>query len=101
MKIMNVLGLVFVQIAFENCVTNFYFKNGKIFMKMTIANFLTLLVWNVSVCFRIFMQLRFPVILLTSAVISRQRLLYGNEVAQYLQNCKYYNIGQDHFRKLL
>ena len=42
-----------------------------------------------------------PVILLTSAVISRQRLLYGNEVAQYLQNCKYYNIGQDHFRKLL
>ena len=35
------------------------------------------------------------VILLTSAVICKQRLFHGNEIVQYLQNCKCYNVGQD------
>ena len=39
------------------------------------------------------------VILLTSAVIFKQKLLHGNEIVQYLQSCKWYNVGQDHFRK--
>ena len=38
-------------------------------------------------------------ILLTSAVIWKQILLQGNEIVQYLQNSKYYNVGQEHFRK--
>ena len=40
-------------------------------------------------------------IFLTSAVICKQRLLHRNELVQYLQNCKSYNVDQDHFRKLL
>ena len=40
-------------------------------------------------------------ILLPSAVIYKQRLLYGNEILQYLQNCKCYNVKQDHFKKPL
>ena len=40
-------------------------------------------------------------ILFTSAVICKQRFLYGNEIAQYHQNCKYYNVEQNHFRKPL
>ena len=38
------------------------------------------------------------VILLTSAVICKQSLLHENDIMQYLQNCKCYNVGQDHFR---
>ena len=37
-------------------------------------------------------------ILLTSAVICKQRLLYGNEILRYLQNCKCYKVEQDIFR---
>ena len=37
------------------------------------------------------------VILLTSAVICKQRILHGNEIVQYLQNCKGNSI--DHFKK--
>ena len=40
-------------------------------------------------------------ILLTSAVIYKQQFLYGNEIVQSRQNCKCYNIEQDHFRKPL
>ena len=40
-------------------------------------------------------------ILLPSAVIHKQWLSYGNEILQYLQNCKCYNVEQDHFRKPL
>ena len=40
-------------------------------------------------------------ILLTSAGICKQRLLHGNEIVQYLQNCKRDNVDQDQFRKLL
>ena len=39
--------------------------------------------------------------LLTLAVICKQRRLHGNEIVQYLQNCKRYNIEQNHFRKPL
>ena len=39
------------------------------------------------------------VILLTSAVICKQRLLDDNEIVQYLQDCKCYNVDQCHFRK--
>ena len=41
------------------------------------------------------------VTLLISAVICKQRLLYGNEIVQYLQNSKCYKISKDHFRKTL
>ena len=40
-------------------------------------------------------------ILLTLAVSCKQRLLHGNEILQFLQNCKFYNVEQDHFRKPL
>ena len=39
----------------------------------------------------------FFVIMLMSAVIAIQRLLHGNETAQYLQNYTSYYFGQDHF----
>ena len=35
----------------------------------------------------------------TSAVIWKQRLLRENEIVQCLQNCKYQDINQGHFRK--
>ena len=37
-KSTGVQGLVFVQIIFENCSTNFYFQNDKIGIKTAIAN---------------------------------------------------------------
>ena len=39
-------------------------------------------------------------ILITSAVICKQRLLYGNGIVQCLQNCKCYSVDQDHFETL-
>ena len=41
------------------------------------------------------------IILHTSVVISKQRLLYGNDTVQNFQNCKCYNVEQGHFRKPL
>ena len=41
------------------------------------------------------------VILLISAVICKQKLLDRNEIVQYLQNSKCYNVDQDGFRKPL
>ena len=52
-------GLVFVQIMFGKCTTNFYFENGKIGIKTSIANWQSLLVRNVSICLPIFVQLCF------------------------------------------
>ena len=40
-------------------------------------------------------------ILLMSAVICKQRFLHENEIVQYLQNYKYQEINQCHFRKPL
>ena len=40
-------------------------------------------------------------ILLTSAVICKQKFLHENEIVQYLQNYKYENVNQSHFRKPL
>ena len=40
-------------------------------------------------------------ILITSVVICKERLLHENEIVQYLQNYKYQDINQGHFRKLL
>ena len=40
-------------------------------------------------------------ILLTSAVICKQKFLHENEIVQYLQNYKYKNVNQSHFRKPL
>ena len=50
---------------------------------------------------RIKVRSHWELILFTSAVICKQRFLYGNEIAQYHQNCKYYNVEQNHFRKPL
>ena len=41
----------------------------------------------------------FFVNLVTSAVICKQSHLHINEVVQYLQNCKCYNVVKYHFRK--
>ena len=43
----------------------------------------------------------FFVILLTLAIIRKQILLHENEILQYLQDCKRYNVDQDHFKKPL
>ena len=40
-------------------------------------------------------------ILLTSAVACKQRFLHENKIVQYLQNNKYEDVNQDHFRKPL
>ena len=40
-------------------------------------------------------------ILLTSAVISKQRLLHENEIMQCLQKYEYQDVNQSHFRKHL
>ena len=56
MKSRGVQGLVFVQITFEKGITNFYFNNGVVAIKMATANLQPLLAWNVSACLSIFMQ---------------------------------------------
>ena len=38
-------------------------------------------------------------ILLTSAVICKERILHKNEIVQYLQNYKHQDVNQDDFRK--
>ena len=38
-------------------------------------------------------------ILLMLAVIWKQRFLHQREIMQYLQNCKYQDVNQSHFRK--
>ena len=43
----------------EKYTTNFYFENGEVGKKTTIANLEPLLVWNISLYFHIFMQPRF------------------------------------------
>ena len=40
-------------------------------------------------------------ILLTSAVICKQRFLHEGDIVQYLQNHKYQDVNQEHFGKLL
>ena len=40
------------------------------------------------------------VIFLTSPVICKHGLLHGNEIVQYLQNYKCYNVDQHHFINL-
>ena len=34
-------------------------------------------------------------------VICKQRLSYEYKIREYLQNCKYYDVYQEHFRKRL
>ena len=58
-KSWGVLGLVFVQIMFENYTLNLYFVNTKIGIKKTIAISQPLLASNVSACLIILMQPRF------------------------------------------
>ena len=43
----------------------------------------------------------FLVILLTSAVISKQRFFHGGEIVQYFQNYKCYGVERNHFKKYL
>ena len=40
-------------------------------------------------------------ILLTYTVICKQKLLHGNNIVQYLQNYKYQEVNQSHFRNPL
>ena len=40
-------------------------------------------------------------ILITSAVIFKQKFLHKNKIVQYLQNYTYQDVNQDHFRKPL
>ena len=39
--------------------------------------------------------------LMRSLVIYKQRFLHENEIVHYLQNCKYQDVNQDHFKKPL
>ena len=39
--------------------------------------------------------------LLASAIICKQRFLNENEIMKYLQNYKYHDVNQSHFRKPL
>ena len=39
------------------------------------------------------------VILLTSAVICKQRLVHGNDTVKYFQHYKWCDVDRDHFRK--
>ena len=117
---------VFVQITFENCTLNFYFENGEIVIKKQSSNcspyqhetslHVYAATFLISSTKRIFTKLlsfsessikikvrshwAHFLILLTSAVICKQ-CLCGNEIVQYLQNCKCYNVDQDHFRNPL
>ena len=34
------------------------------------------------------------------AVVCKERFLHENEIVQYLQNCKFKDVGQGHSRKL-
>lgn len=47
------------------------------------------------------LHLTLTVILFTSAVICKQRLLLENETVPYLENCKCYDVNQGQFRKLV
>ena len=135
-KTNGVKGLVFVQITFKKCITNFYFEGGKVGIETTVDNLELVLVWNFSAFFVALFSIRtcfyettnvfyleyqtyfqkllvfsessikikvksLFVILLTSAVISKQKILHGNKIAKYLQNWKCYNFVQGHFRKPL
>ena len=40
-------------------------------------------------------------ILLTSAVIRKQKFLHENEIVKYLHNCKYQDVNQGHLKKPL
>ena len=58
-KYRSVQGHIFVQITLENSTLNFFFENGQIGIKKTIAILQPLIAWNVSACSRIFVQLPF------------------------------------------
>ena len=45
--------------------------------------------------------LTFYVILLTSVVICKQRLLHGKEIVEFFPSYQYYNIDREYFRKNL
>ena len=49
-KSRGVQGLVFVEITFEKCTTNFYYENGEVGTTMAIDNLWPFLAWNVSAC---------------------------------------------------
>ena len=48
-------GLVFVQVKFEKCTTNFYFENGEVGIKTAIANLQPVLMCNFYAYLNIFM----------------------------------------------
>ena len=52
-----------------------------------------------SVKIKIRLRGTYFVILLTSSVISKQKPFHGNEIVQYFQNYRCYEIDQDYFRK--
>ena len=76
-------------------IATFLFQEVDVFSQNSLALSEILIKLKIKVYVTLF------VILLTSAVICKQRFLHGNEIVQYLQNRKCYNVGQDHFRKPL
>ena len=97
--------LVFKLWHFEKGHPNFYFLEDKSklqHLKLT-TFFVSTARDNYTKLSRLAVRSRmtFLIILLTSVVVCKQRLLHGNIITQYFQNCKYYGIYRDHFGKNL
>ena len=87
-------SLVFNKNVFMKLVTFFISSTGRIFTKPLPFS-------EISIKIKVRSYGTLFVILLTSAVICKQRPMRGIKIVQYLQNCKCYNVSQDHFRKSL
>ena len=75
-------------------------KLARFFISNTRRIFTKLLaLFESSIKIKVKLDLTLFGVLLTSAAICKQKLLHGNELVQYLENCKLYNVGQNHFRK--
>ena len=59
----------------------------------------SLIVYKSNLKIKVTLPRTFFSILLMSEVIYKQRLLNENEIVQFLQNCKCYDVDQSHFRK--
>ena len=76
------------------------FYESVFFISATRRNFRKLLsVSESSIKVKVRLHWTLLLTLLTSVVICKQRLLHGNEIVQYLQSWKCYNVGQDHSKK--
>ena len=79
-----------------------FYGTSKFFIQAARRNFTKLLaVSEISTEIKSRLYWTRSVILLTSPFTCKQRLLHGNVIEYYLQNCKCCNVGQDPFRNPL